>query len=60
MFVDLLIFENLEVFYDWRHSTLRRCQLWVLILLGTEYIYIYILIYQELYSNLCETFDSQL
>lgn len=23
-------------------------------------IYIYILIYQELYSNLCETFDSQL
>lgn len=58
MFVDLLIFENLEVSYDWRHSTLRRCQLWVLILLGAEYIYI--LIYQELYSNLCETFDSQL
>lgn len=27
-------------------------------LLGAEYIYI--LIYQELYSILCETFDSQL
>lgn len=42
----------LETFHFTEMSTL------VLILLGAEYIYI--LIYQELYSDLCETFDSQL